>query len=247
MVYRNNEEFLALEAVLFDLDGTLLASDIRTAFIPHYFELLRRRMAPWVTPQRLSEGLWEGTRAMEANDGSRTNETAFAEVFYPYIGISAETLAPELARFYAEEFPQLKRYVQPRPEARQVVQTAFELGYLVAIATNPHFPATATLQRLEWANVHGLPYSKVTSYENCSFAKPNLGYYREILQELGCPAHRALVVGDEAMDMVAGNLGCPTYLVSSPATCRETVSPQPTFEGPLAGVRDVLRQHRHPS
>lgn len=232
---------MTFKAILFDLDGTLLEHDMRNDFIPHYFALLTQHMAEWIPPQKLVACVMRGSDAVTANDGSRTNEETFAEVFYPLVGYPRAEMEPRFMDFYTRIFPTLRQHTAAKPEARLAVQTAFEKGFDVVIATNPHFPTLATQHRLEWAGVAGFPYRKVTTYENSHFAKPSLGYYQEILDELGCAPEEALMIGDEAMDMVAARLGCPTFLIPGPATKMEEIAPPPTYQGTLADVITLLR------
>ena len=232
---------MTFKAILFDLDGTLLEHDMRNDFIPHYFALLSKHMAAWIPPDKLAPSVMRGADAVTDNDGSRTNEEAFAEVFYPLIGYPREEMEPRFMDFYTRVFPALRQYTASKPEARLAVQTAFDQGFDVVIATNPHFPTIATQHRLTWAGVEDFPYRKVTTYENSHFAKPSLGYYQEILDELGCAPDEALMIGDEAMDMVAAHLGCPTFLVPSAATKMEEIDPQPTYQGTLVDVIALLR------
>ncbi|HOT93544.1 MAG TPA: HAD family hydrolase [Anaerolineae bacterium] len=232
---------MTFKAILFDLDGTLLEHDMRNEFIPHYFALLTKHLAAWVPAEKLVASIMRGSEAVMNNDGSRTNEEVFAEVFYPLVGYPREELEPRFMDFYMHVFPMLRTYTAPKPEARPAVQIAFDKGFDVVIATNPHFPAVATQHRLEWAGVADFPYRKVTTYENSHFAKPCLGYYQEILDELGCAPEEALMIGDEAMDMVAARLGCATFLVYSAATKLEEIAPPPIWQGTLADVVALLR------
>ena len=65
---------MAIKAVLFDLDGTLLPMD-QDEFIKTYMSRLAKYMAPYVyDPDLLLKGLWMGTGAMVKNDGRKTNE-----------------------------------------------------------------------------------------------------------------------------------------------------------------------------
>jgi len=229
-------------AVLFDLDGTLLDHDMLGEFVHRYFEALTARVAHLVPPPLLVKAIWQATDAIVANeDGQRTNAEVFAAHFYPLVGQPPAVLEPLFDAFYAEDFPALRQYTRQRPEARRVVQTAFDLGYQVVVATNPLFPATAIYQRLTWAGVADFPYRKVTTYENSHAAKPNLRYYQELLDELGLPAEEVLMVGDEAMDLVAAQLEIATYLVPGPATKLEPTTPPPTYQGSFAAVETVLR------
>jgi FMN phosphatase YigB (HAD superfamily) len=229
-----------IRAILFDLDGTLLDNDINV-FLQHYFQRLAARLAHLVPPDKFIACLLQATRAMMANDGRATNQDVFAQDFYPLIGRPAEELEPIFMDFYARDFPQLQQTTRCIPEARQVVQTAFDLGYQVVIATNPLFPATAIEQRMAWAGVDGFPYQLVTTYENSRACKPNPLYFQHILDSLGQPAQACLMVGNEPMDMSAAQLGCTTFLVDGPNTQLDPGMPEPGYRGTLADL-DVMLQ-----
>jgi FMN phosphatase YigB (HAD superfamily) len=230
----------SIQAVLFDLDGTLLDNDMGT-FLPHYFRLLSARVAHLLPAEEFMARLMQATEVMMANDGRATNEEVFAAAFYPLAGHSRDELEPIFMDFYQNDFAALRACTRARPEARQVVQLAFDLGYDVVVATNPLFPAVAVQQRLAWAGVADFPYRLVTSYENSRAAKPNLLYFQGILETIGRPAAASLVVGDEDMDMVAARLGCPTFLVAGPRTELAPTTPRPRYEGTLADVGALLQ------
>lgn len=227
-------------AVLFDLDGTLLDNHMDT-FLPHYFQRLTGRVSHILPADLFMARLLQGSQAMLDNDGSRTNEEAFAETFFPVAGQTREDLEPLFMDFYDRDFPALREYTGSKPEARSVVEAAFHGGRDVVIATNPLFPATAIHQRLEWAGVSDFPYNLVTTYENSRACKPNLIYFEHILEALGRSPEECLVVGDENMDMVAAHLGCSTYLVPGPATRLDPSTPEPAYRGTLDGVGQLLR------
>jgi FMN phosphatase YigB (HAD superfamily) len=233
----------AIRAILFDLDGTLLSNDMNV-FLPHYFGLLAAHVSHILPPEPFMARLMQASEVMLANDGRATNEEVFAEAFYPLAGRSREEMETIFVEFYASKFPSLVQHTQRKPEARQVVQLAFDLGYDVAIVTNPLFPATATEQRLAWAGVADFAYRLVTTYENSRATKPNLLYFEQVLETIGHPPEASLVVGDEDMDMVAAHLGCRTYLVPGPRTELAPSTPPPTYEGTLAEVGDLLRSWR---
>jgi FMN phosphatase YigB (HAD superfamily) len=228
-----------IRTILFDLDGTLLHNDM-DEFLPPYLEMLSARVAHLLPPRQFIAHLMAATQIMMANDGRATNEEVFAQAFFPLLGHSRDEVEPIFVDFYTNDYPNLKKYTSPKPEARQVVQQAFDQGYDIVIATNPLFPAIATLQRLEWAGIADFPYKLVTSYENSCATKPNLLYFEQILDTVGHPADAALVVGDEDMDMVAAHLGCATFLVPGPRTELSPTTPQPSYRGTLADVGALL-------
>jgi len=233
----------AIKAILFDLDGTLLDNNM-DVFLPHYFKLLSARVAHLLPPDQFMACLMQASDAMVTNDGRATNEEVFAAAFYPLIGRPREEVEPIFLAFYADDFPKLRQYTRRKPEARQVVQQAFDLGCDVVIATNPLFPFTAVRQRLEWAGVADFPYGLVTTYENSRAAKPNLLYYEQILESIGQPPAASLVVGDEDTDMVAAHLGCPTFLVPGPRTALDPGAPEPSYRGTLADLGALLKSWR---
>lgn len=233
-----------LKAVLFDLDGTLLGNNMMEDFVPHYFEKLAAAMSDHVPPDRLIAAIRAGSQAIVESNSTQTNEEAFAEVFYDYLDKPREALEPHLMDFYVRDFPQLQKFTYRKPQAREVVETAFAMNYKVAIATNPFFPAVAVEERMRWAGVHGLPYDRVTTYENSHFAKPDLRYFEEVLDALDCQPRHSLMVGDQAMDMVAAELGCWTFLVPSGATEPEMTTPEPDYRGKLIDVLPVLRREQ---
>lgn len=229
-----------LQAILFDLDGTLLDANMDT-FLPQYFEALAAKVAHLIPPERFIPSLMAASEAMMANDGRATNAEIFAEHFYRLVGCERDTLEPVFVDFYANEYSRLRRFTRRIPEARTAVRLAFERGYRVVIATNPLFPATAVQQRLEWAGVADFSYQLVTTYENSRTAKPNLAYFQQIFDSIGCSASACLMVGDEDMDMVAAKLGCRTFLVQGPRTDLDPSTPAPTYRGPLSKLVKMLQ------
>ena len=151
-----------IRTILFDLDDTLLDSDMQ-AFLPYYFRALCGKLASLVPPDTLVREVLASTQRMIQNtDPSRTNEQVFADDFFPRIGYSRNELMPVFEEFYERDFAALKKHTQPRPDARSVVAECFERGYDVVIATNPVFPLRAVEHRLEWAGVLDFPYALIT-------------------------------------------------------------------------------------
>ncbi|MDR1669472.1 MAG: HAD hydrolase-like protein, partial [Oscillospiraceae bacterium] len=96
-----------------------------------------------------------------------------------------------------------------------LVRSLNERGFTVALATNPLFPACAVATRLAWVGLTPDDFALVTDYYNSSTCKPNLDYYRSILQTLGKQPEQCLMAGNSvAEDICAGTLGMTTYLVT---------------------------------
>jgi FMN phosphatase YigB (HAD superfamily) len=216
-----------VDAVLFDLDGTLLDIDLDEFFSAYFLALGPVVGATLGGPECAQTGLeavMEGTRAMGIPHLGRTNRDVFNESFAVRTGVdlSAEKNASALDRFYRETFPQLKGTMGPHTGARAAVQCALELGMKVAIATNPIFPRAAIVERMRWAGVDDLPVHLVTSYESMHAAKPHGAYFAETAELLGVDPRRAVMVGDDRyLDMPAADVGMRTFYVgegSAPGT-----------------------------
>lgn len=201
--------------LLFDLDDTLLGNDIDT-FIPAYLKTLATRMSQVADPLYLTKTLLSATHQMVENqDPSQTLEQKFDQAFYPRLGVTRQQVQPIIDDFYSLDFPHLKTLTQQKPEAIRVVHQVIDRGDKAAIATNPLFPRTAILQRLEWAGlpVGQVPYSLVPSYETFHFAKPNPAYFAEFLGQLGWLKVPVVMVGNDLeLDITsAAQLGLPVF------------------------------------
>ena len=206
---------MAVKAVLFDLDGTLLPMD-QDHFVKYYFGMLARKMAPYgYEPEKLVNGIWTGMAAMVKNDGTRTNEAAFWQAFSAALGPDVLGDKYLFEEFYANEFERAREACGYTPKAAAIVETVKGLGCRVALATNPIFPAIATQKRIRWAGLEASDFEMYTTYENSRFCKPNLDYYRAILKDMGLEPADCLMVGnDVAEDMIARELGMQVFLLT---------------------------------
>jgi HAD superfamily hydrolase (TIGR01549 family) len=205
-----------IQAVLLDLDDTLLDNDMER-FLPPYFAALGQRMTCFVAPDELVRMLLASTRVMMKNqDPTLTNQQVFDADFFPRLGHPESEVRPVIHAFYEKDFDALRQYTRPRPQARTLVQSLFDAGYDVVIATNPMFPRRAIEHRLGWAKVSDFPFKLITTYENSHFCKPNPRYYREILDKLDCHADEAMMVGNDFENDIAPamQVGLHTYWIT---------------------------------
>ena len=228
-----------INAILFDLDGTLLHLDINP-FIRDYLRGLSACVAHILPPKKFIPYLMKMSKIMEENDGTDTNENVFKKAFFPFEGRSQEEMEPIFMRYYEQEFPKLRNLGTKKPEAPKLMQLAFDKGYDVVIATTPLLPEIAIIERLKWADIADFPYKMITSYENMKATKPNLLYFEQILDTIEQQANSCLMVGDEHKDLVAANLGIQTFLVPSPETNINPSTPKPNFEGTLSDLMDLI-------
>ena len=209
------------KVVLFDLDGTLLPMD-QEKFTNAYFVALFKKLAELGLPaktedekKKLANAIWSGTRAMMKNDGSCTNEEKFFLDFSTIYDIDIPRIKRELIGFYNNEFNKISEVCEQNPLIREIVLSLKGRGYRVAIATNPLFPLAANEKRLAWAGFSLSDFEYCTCYENSRFCKPNLEYYKEILNVLNVSAEECIMVGNDAReDMIARELGMDVFLIT---------------------------------
>lgn len=234
---------MTTEAILFDLDGTLLDIDM-DRFLAGYFAAMegQAREQGLEGAEKLVAAVWKATEVMVRDvDPRRTNREVFEEAFFARFPQPPQVMRPFFERFYATAYRELGRYCRPFPGMRDIVADAFARGLRVAVATNPLFPLTALEQRLAWGGVGDFPYQVITSYEVMHFAKPQAQYYLEIAAMLGVEPERCLMVGnDRREDLSAVRVGMRTFLL-----CERVNNPhhdefEPDWQGGLAELAEVV-------
>ena len=229
---------MQLDAILFDLDGTLLPMDQDT-FTKGYFQELARALAFLdMEPEKLVEAVWAGTKAMVKNTGEVSNDTVFWQVFSRFSGRDAAPFRAASDRFYTHEFHNARKFTGDNSLAREAVALARTKAKAVILATNPLFPMAGQATRLSWIGLTPADFDLVTSYESDSFCKPNPLYYRSICQRMGLSPENCLMIGnDDTEDMyAAAEPGMACYLVTD---CR---IPHPTrpWQGPMGSFVEML-------
>lgn len=205
-----------IQAVFFDLDGTLLPMD-QDRFVKAYFGGLAKKCAPLgYEPKALVEGVWAGTAAMVANDGGRTNEEVFWETFAERFGKRAYADIPVFNEFYEREFSALSSQCGFTPAARTTLDLLHRRGVPCVLATNPVFPMLAQRTRVGWAGLSPDDFIAITSYENSRFCKPNPAYFSDLLERFGFSAEECIMVGNDVdEDMVASSaVGMRNFLLT---------------------------------
>ena len=204
-----------LQAILFDLDGTLLDIDLGR-FMPAYFEGLREFSADLGPTGDLVEGLYSASDAMMEEHPGRTNQQVFTEAFLELTGVDIASEWRLFQRFYEERFDGFGQGAQAAPGAHDAVSAARDLGVKTAVATNPMFPRIAVEKRMAWAGFTPDEFDLVTTYETMYACKPWPAYYLQIAEMLDVPATECLMVGDDPLlDMPARAVGMTTFYVGA--------------------------------
>lgn len=234
---------MTYQAILFDLDGTLLPMD-NDFFTKSYFKLLAKYTAPLgYQVETLIPAMWKGVGAMVKNDGSRLNYDAFWDTFAHLLGPQVKEHIPNFDRFYSSDFQQASQFTTPNPRAREAVALARRKAERVILATNPLFPPVAVDTRMSWVGLSGNDFDLTTNYLNSSYCKPNSDYYREIMSKFGLDAEKCLMIGNDVQEDVeaTASLGMDTYLVTDCLINRGDAPscPQGTFDDLISYLENL--------
>lgn len=235
---------MSIKAVLFDLDGTLLPMD-QDAFIKLYFKGLATKLGPLgYDSDLLIKAITLGIEAMVKNNGTRTNEEAFWQAFEGIFGEKSRQDIPYFEEYYRTDFEQVKASCGFAPKAAEVVHMLQEKGVRVTLATNPLFPSIATENRIRWAGLTPEDFEIYTTYENCSYCKPNPEYYKEILNRMDVAPEDCLMVGnDVGEDMITKQLGMKVFLLTDCLINKEnediSVYPNGDYDALIAYISDL--------
>ncbi|MDZ7331391.1 MAG: HAD family hydrolase [candidate division KSB1 bacterium] len=244
---------MKLQAVLFDLDNTLILFE-ELVFFKHYSQKLYAAFADLMTPQEFSGRLIHSTQMMIQNNGELTNAEFFIQDFANGTGADERELWQRFAKFYEQEFEQFQPLMQPHPDGRDVIQFLKSKKLKIVIASNPMFPTHVQLARLRWAGLGDIEFDLITSAENTTYVKPRLEYYQQICERIAVPADCCVMVGNDPFnDMIAAKIGMKTYLTTdtnhlSIELSRELAKnanlemPKPDFSGPLSGLKQAIEQ-----
>jgi len=200
----------------FDLDGTLLQVEMRR-FIPAYTQGLAACFDDLAPPKVFADVLLDATLALlRRQDGGRRNEEFFLATVTEHLAIDADLFNLRLAAYCADGLSRLADLVRPHPLARPLLERCRQAGLRVALATNPVFPRAVIEARMAWGGFGDYPFEVVTSYENSRFCKPHPGYFADLLETMGLPPARCLMIGnDTEHDLAARFAGVPTFLVDT--------------------------------
>lgn len=201
------------KAIFFDLDGTLLPLN-EEEFTKGYFHFLCEKMSNYgYDKNELINLIWAGTKEMYKNDGSKTNE----QVFWDYASNVLKDIKKDKAlfdEFYVNEFKKTKIFCKENPYIKEIIEFCKNNFEYVILATNPIFPKQGTLTRMSFIGLKEEDFDYISYYENSNYTKPNINYYKDILDKFNLKGNEVLMFGNnELEDGAAMNLGINVYMV----------------------------------
>lgn len=230
-----------ITTVLFDLDGTLLPFE-QDDFIHSYFGRLIRKLIPLgFEKDSLLNGVLAGMNSMLHNDGTKTNEEAFWNTFEGLLHTDRNDLEHTFREFYTVEFDEVKEVVPTGINRRNLIEKLKSKGYQLILATNPLFPKEAMATRLSWIGLSFDDFSHVTTFDNSTYCKPNLEYYKNILTTINKEPKECVMIGNNTLeDMVAERLGMKVGLVTTNLENQNNYDVNQFINGTLEEVIDTL-------
>ena len=185
-------------------------------FVKTYFGLLGKRLTlEGYDGNELIKYVMAGTMAMLKNNGEKTNEETFWDLFSSFVKTD-DKLVKIFENFYETDFDKVELVTKRFDEAIKIIKLLKEKGYTLVLATNPIFPQIATYKRVKWAGLNPEDFTIITTYENSSYSKPNPDYYKSIVEKLGKNPNECLMVGNDVSDdMVVTKIGMKTFLLTN--------------------------------
>lgn len=234
-----------IKHIFFDLDGTLLPMR-QEDFIRCYMPLLAKAYidAGLAEDEKtFNKAVWESFGAMVANDGSRYNCEVFWDSMLQRLPME-RAAAQEISNlFYSGDFNRAKAATTPSPLANQIIQAAKVRQIKVYLTTNPVFPRAATQNRIKWAGLDEKDFEVITTYEKSRFCKPNVAYFREVIEQFGLDVKECLMVGnDVSEDLVIRRLGVATFLVTHTMENNKNLPIETDYQGTLADLLAFIKR-----
>ncbi len=231
-----------IEAILFDLDGTLLNVEM-DAYISGYVRGLARHFSDLANHCRFADTVVASAfDLLNANQGEQTMEELFLTLIEERLGIDGTLFRDRLNQFCNNGLQCLAPLVRPFPLVRKILQECFDSGLRVIIATNPVFPLPVVEARLKWGQLDDFPFELITSYENCRFCKPHRQYFVDILHSQGLSPQQAIMVGnDTEYDLPAQRVGLTTFLLDTCLIDRNNRSAHADFYGSHQDLLELVR------
>ncbi|SKA86043.1 haloacid dehalogenase superfamily, subfamily IA, variant 1 with third motif having Dx(3-4)D or Dx(3-4)E [Caloramator quimbayensis] len=231
-----------INTILFDLDGTLLPYKWED-FEKEYFKKVVYKLKDILKPEETIKYLWESTMEMIINtDCQKTNKEVFMDKFTKLSQKDKDNLQNIFDDFYENEYKTLSAIFTPSEYVTDSIKILKEKGYTLVVATNPVFPESALLQRVNWAGLDDKDFILITSFERMHFCKPNIKYYEEILKIIDKNPHECMMIGNDVEeDIVAGKLGIKTFLVTDYMINKNNIKTDADYIGDYKDLNSFIR------
>ena len=206
-----------IKNIFFDMDGTLINMD-QEEFIKVYYGLLAKRLAElgYENAKEIAKIVLGSSKIMAANNGEKLNSEVFFDYMKKTLNFTKEELEAPLQNFYETDFNKAQVTTSKIEGMDAAIKTLKAKGIRLFLTTNPMFPKVAIVERLHWAGLNENDFDYIPSYDTCRFAKPNPGYYEDVIKNFNLNPSETLLVGnDYEKDIIpAFKLGLRSYYLT---------------------------------
>ncbi|MDD4169671.1 MAG: HAD family hydrolase [Desulfotomaculaceae bacterium] len=233
------------DAILFDLDGTLLDIDMYNFFKSYFRDMGELAVEKeFGEPDQLVKAVNRSTMSMlRDRNGKNTNEGAFMQEFLAQWPCTEDQATDFFNEFYAVKFPSLQQHSKPFPGMKEMMARLCKHDRKIVIATQAIFPFKPIQYRLDWAEVGEFPYELVTSFEHMHYCKPDKEYFAEIAERIGVnPANCLMVGNDTGYDLPARAIGMKTFLMEERLLDKGNSPYRPDWRGKLADMYTFMEE-----
>lgn len=230
-----------INTVLFDLDGTLLPFDQDEFILGYFSRLAAKIIIMGFDKDSFIKAIKAGMGAMIGNDGTRTNEEAFWQVFEGVLNVKREQLLDIFLEFYKNEFDEVKEIAPEGISRRELIDNLKSRGYTLILATNPLFPIEAVATRLSWIQLSPEDFSLVTTFDNSRYCKPSIEFFKDILSKINKSPEECVMIGNNTLeDMICEKIGITAGLVVTNLENRSNYDINQFTHGTLEEVVEAL-------
>jgi len=184
------------KAILFDLDATLIPFDqkeMSREFFASTHDFERDRNIPG-----FAEAFSYAFAQCKLNRGGCLNKDVFDRCFLEKLKV--EDLDSLMDDFYTTSFTVTKKVLQYRGSEKAMLNSLREHGKIIICATNPVFPMSATITRMDWAGICPEDFDFVTLHTESTYCKPTAEYYLEILERFNLTPDEVIMIGNDTLD-----------------------------------------------
>ena len=185
-----------LEAVLLDLDNTLILYD-EIEYYHDYFEKIHRAFADVFELDAFKDRLISGTLSLGSSQGEQSNRDQFMTVFARGHLEKRANLWQRFMNFYGNGYNQIGVNISIPKGLHAGVQRLRQTGLKLVIAYNPIFPVLAQQARVRWGGLKPEWFDLFTSIENMRYVKPRRAYFLQTCSLIGVAPGNCLMVGND--------------------------------------------------
>lgn len=201
--------------IMTDLDCTLLPMN-QDAYIDLYVkEIAKLFYEHGYDGKAIAKATMKASYIMAKNDGTKTNEEAFELAFSSIVTDRAQEAIDTFPEVYGDRYEVIKTVTSENPYAQEIVKLMKEHAEYIVVATQPMFPLQAVKRRLAWTGLSDTQFDFVTTYDNCTFCKPNPMFYKEIMDKFSATPENTVMIGNDITEDIlpCQKLGVETFLI----------------------------------